>query len=93
MAPTPGPTKPPTRLGAYVRLGFGAAILFGIIGSLSGHRTGSSLVFIVTALCWTVSRIVVEAFQAYVELTSRGPKPPKVDPPAGPPIDPPTAAA
>jgi hypothetical protein len=51
------------------------------------------LVFIVTALCWTVSRIVVEAFQAYVELTSQSPKPPKNDPPADPPADPPTAIA
>lgn len=93
MAPVPGPAKPLSRLSAYVRLGFGAAVLFGIVGSLSGHQTGSMLVFIVTALCWTVSRIVVEAFQAYVELTSQSPKPPKNDPPADPPADPPTAIA
>lgn len=80
-----------TRLGLYVRLAFGALVLFGIVGSLSGHRTGATFIFILTSLCWTLSRIVVEAFYAYRTLTSvpSPPKPPKSDPPP----DPPTAVA
>lgn len=89
MATTPDrePVGRVTKLGLYIRLAFGALVVFGVVGSLSGYKSGSTLVFILTSLCWVLSKILVEAIYAYQALT--GPRPPKNDPP----IDPPTATA
>lgn len=87
MPTVPGHESPDriTKLGLYTRLAFGALVVFGIVGSLSGYRSGSTIVFILTTLCWVNSKIVVEAIDAYRALTASKPGPPKVDPPAGPP--------
>ena len=75
--------SPTTRLALYVRLAFGALITFGVVGSVTGHHTGSMMVFIVTSLCWAVGRIFTEALEAYRVLTNGTPpaKPPDDQPP------------
>lgn len=88
-APKPEPENRVTKLGLYVRLAFGAVVLFGIVGSIAGYRSGSTMVFILTAVCWTLSKIVVEAIDAYRVLSAPASKPP---PKSKPPIDPPPTA-
>jgi len=88
-APKPEPETRVTKLGLYVRLAFGALVLFGIVGSIAGYRSGSTMVFIMTAVCWALSRIIFEAIDAYRTLTAPTSKPP---PKSKPPVDPPPTA-
>lgn len=81
---SPRPDARVTRFGLYARLGFGAAVMFGIVGSIAGYRTGSTLIFIMTATCWALTRIVVEAIDAYKILSTSPPAPPKDKPPVVP---------
>ncbi len=75
----------PSKLQLVTRLGFGALVGFGMVGSIAGYRQGAALVFLVTAACWSLTRILAEAVDAWRQLFPSDSPPP---PPA-----PPTAAA
>ena len=55
----------PSKLRLYVQLGFGALVLFGMVGNLAGYRQGGVLVMVMTAICWSLTKIVVEAVDAW----------------------------
>lgn len=88
-APTPPETQP-NKMGLYVKLAFGAVVLFGIVGSIAGYRERSTLVFILVSVCWALGKILVEAIDAYRILTTPSSRPPP--PKSKPPIDPPPGA-
>jgi hypothetical protein len=77
----------------YVRIGFGAVILFGMVGNCAGHREGSLVVFMLTATVWACCRIVQEAIEATRVLMAvkehdtaqKKPEPEKKDDPPPPP--------
>jgi len=60
----------PSKFQLYVRLVFGALILFCLIGTCSGDRTRPTLAFIIITMMWTGMRIVYEAFEALIHLTA-----------------------
>lgn len=53
------------RVPLYARLGFGAIVLFGLLGNCTGHRDGSIVVFVFVSVIWCCNRIITEAFEAY----------------------------
>ncbi len=64
--------KPPTGLEKfilkypfYIRIAFGFIILFGMVGNCAGHREGSAVVFVLTAVVWVCTRIIQEALNAW----------------------------
>ncbi len=78
----------PSKLRLYSQLGYGALVVFGMVGGLAGYRQGSAFVLLMTAAGWALTRIVVEAIEAWRLLhpSSRDSNPP-------PPPNPPAAAA
>jgi hypothetical protein len=67
----------------YVRIGFGLILAFGMVGNCAGHREGSVLIFIMTAVLWACSRIIQEAIDSWrlLSLMNKLEKPEKKDPP------------
>lgn len=74
-------SEQPSKLRLYTKLGFGALVGFGMVGSLAGYRQGSAVVFVMTAVCWSLTQIVAQAIDAWREL-----HPPSTDddPPSSP---------
>jgi len=62
------PAPPLAKLPLYVRLGFGAIVLFGMVGNCAGHTQGAVAVFVLTATLWACSRIIQEAIEAWMIL-------------------------
>lgn len=52
----------------YTRIGWAAVVVFGLVGNCAGHREGSAIVFIVTAIIWANVRIIQEAVEAFAIL-------------------------
>ncbi len=77
----------PSKLRLYSQLGFGGLVVFGMVGGLAGFRQGSAFVLLMTAVCWTLTQIVVDALNAWRKFHP----PQENDPP--PPPNPPTSAA
>ncbi len=76
----------PSKLRLYSQLGFGALVAFGMVGGLAGYRQGSTFVMLVTAAGWALTRIVIEAIEAWRVLhpstRNSDPPPPPPNPPA-----------
>lgn len=76
----------PGKLRLYSQLGFGALVVFGMVGGLAGYRQGSAFVMLMTAAGWALTRIVVEALEAWRTLhppsRDSDPPPPPPNPPA-----------
>jgi hypothetical protein len=52
----------------YIKIGYALVIMFSLIGVLLGRIWLAGTVAIVTALMWTISRILKEAIDAVIEL-------------------------
>ena len=78
----------PGKLRLYSQLGFGTLVVFGVVGGLAGYRQASAFVMLMTAVGWALTRILVEAIEAWRVL-----HPPSRDSTPPPPPNPPGAAA
>ncbi len=77
----------PSKLRLYGQLGFGALVAFSMVGGLAGYRQGSTFAMLVTAAGWALTRIVIEAIEAWRILhpSTRDGDPPTPPTPPNPP--------